>query len=152
MKHFFYLLTFVVCSLHAISQGQWSTLPVQGIRIDDVFFFDAQNGWAASNDSQRRIYQTSDGGNTWTAKFTQTTSYLRSITFASPLVGFCGSLSSKLYKTTDGGNTWIDIAGSISPVPSGICGLSAPTANVIYGCGIYASPAYVIKSADGGTT
>src|SRR5690606_10181004 len=34
----------------------------------------------------------------------------------------------------------------------GICGLSAPGQQVIYGCGAWFSPAYVIKSSDGGTT
>lgn len=37
-------------------------------------------------------------------------------------------------------------------MPSGICGLAAPTPEVIYGCGVWSSPAFVIKSTDGGTT
>jgi len=117
-------------------------------RYDDVFFI-GDTGWLAGGDSSF-IYKTTDAGQTWTRKINFYAKYLRSIEFATPLLGFCGSLDSSLYKTTDGGETWTDIANTISPKPKGICGLSAPTPQVIYGCGVWSNPAFVIKSTDGG--
>lgn len=131
--------------------SQWTTLNIPSAgRYDDVFFINETVGWAAGGNSGR-IYKTTNGGASWTMQY-NTGDYLRSIEFVNPLVGFCGSLESSLFKTTDGGTTWIDIAPTISPVPAGVCGLSAPSENVIYGCGIWSEPAFVIKSVDGGNT
>jgi photosystem II stability/assembly factor-like uncharacterized protein len=140
---------FIIIALPAF--GQWTTLniPSSG-RYDDVFFIDELVGWAAGGNSGK-IYKTTNGGATWTMQY-NTGKYLRSIEFLTPTLGFCGSLESSLFKTTDGGVSWTDISSSISPVPPGICGLSAPSANVIYGCGIWSEPAFVIKSVNGGTT
>src|SRR5690606_22414136 len=102
-------------------------------------------------DGQGQVLKTMDAGQTWSPQLI-TDKYLRSIEFLNDQVGFCGSLDSSLYKTTDGGTTWVDIANTITPKPPGICGLSAPGQQVIYGCGAWFSPAYVIKSSDGGTT
>lgn len=140
----------LACSLLSINcLSQWTTLniPAAG-RYDDIHFIDESLGWIAGGGSNQ-IYKTTDGGANWTLQFTGN-KYLRSIAFASPSLGFCGSLDSSFYKTVDGGNTWVDIANSLFPKPQGICGLSAPTENVIYGCGIWSSPAYIIKSIDGG--
>ena len=144
-----FTLFILLFSSYAFSQ--WTTLNIPSAgRYDDVFFINDSLGWAAGGNSGR-IYKTSNGGASWTMQY-NTGDYLRSIEFANPLVGFCGSLESSLFKTTDGGATWIDIAPTISPVPAGVCGLSAPSENVIYGCGIWSEPAFVIKSVDGGTT
>ena len=149
MKNSAFLCLFITVNL--VSVAQWSTLNIPSAgRYDDVFFIDDKTGWAAGGNSYE-IYNTTDGGNTWSLQ-TNTGKYLRSIEFATPTLGFCGSLDSSFYKTTDGGKTWTDIAQTINPIPPGICGLSAPTENVIYGCGIWSSPAFVIKSADGGNT
>ena len=139
----------ILIALPAFSQ--WTTLNIPSAgRYDDVFFFDESVGWAAGGNSGK-IYKTTNGGATWTMQY-NTGKYLRSIEFLTPTLGFCGSLESSLFKTTDGGVSWTDISSSISPVPPGICGLSAPSANVIYGCGIWSEPAFVIKSVNGGTT
>lgn len=130
---------------------QWTTLPIPGLgRFDDIYFFSDSVGWAVGGNAGA-IYQTVDGGSSWIRRHSSG-NYLRSIEFATPTLGFCGSLNSTFYKTTDGGITWTDIANTISPVPQGICGISAPSAEVVYGCGIWSSPAYVIKSIDGGDT
>ncbi len=148
MKNLFLLLLLAISST---CYGQWSVLniPPAG-RYDDIFFINDSVGWAAGGNSGR-ILKTTNGGTTWTQQFAGP-KYLRSLKFATPTLGFCGSLNSSFYKTTDGGVTWTDIAPTITPVPPGICGISAPTPTVIYGCGIWSSPAYVIKSTDGGTT
>jgi photosystem II stability/assembly factor-like uncharacterized protein len=135
--------------LHA--QGTWSTtnIPASG-RYDDVFFLNADTGWAAGG-SAGTIYKTTNGGDLWTLQYTAP-QYLRSIEFANDTLGFCGSLNNALYRTTNGGSTWVNISSSIQPPPTGICGLSIPNAQTIYGCGIWSSPAYIIRSNDGGST
>jgi photosystem II stability/assembly factor-like uncharacterized protein len=137
-------------SLQANTQSGWSatTIPASG-RYDDIFFLNDNVGWAAGGDF--KIFHTRDGGDSWQLQFSST-HYLRSIEFATPQLGFCGSLDSSFYKTTDGGKTWTDISSEINPKPPGICGLSTPDSLHIYGCGIWNSPAYLIRSADGGTT
>lgn len=138
----------ILCSsLHA--QFDWSVTgaPRSG-RYDDIFFINDSVGWAAGAD--RQILCTKDGGASWQLQFTAPGKYLRSIEFATDRLGFCGSLDSTLYKTEDGGLTWIDITSDIHPRPPGICGLAAPDSLHIYGCGVYRSPAFIIKSSDGG--
>lgn len=133
----------------AFAQGTWTTLniPPSG-RHDDVFFINDTVGWAAGGPAGT-IRRTGDGGATWTLQFTAG-QYLRSIEFIDAQHGYCGSLSGSLFRTVDGGATWTDVAPLISPQPPGICGLSAPTPTTIYGVGLWASPAYVVKSGDGG--
>lgn len=137
---------FVLLASDAISQ--WSILPVAGAnRYDDIFFVSDSAGWAVA--SNGNILHTKDAGASWEIQ-TDINGYLRSIEFATPMLGFAGSLNGKLLRTTNGGASWTDIAPDITPTLPGICGLSAPTSEVIYGCGIWSSPAYIIKSVDAG--
>ena len=148
MKYAFLLSFLLIIPQSLPAQG--STLPVPPAnRYDDVFFFNDTIGWAASSNGS--ILHTRDGGMSWSEQF-DADRYLRSITFATPLLGFCGSLDFGFYKTTDGGEHWDNIMGEIDPFLPGICGLSAPTPEVIYGCGIWSPPAYIIKSSDSGNT
>ncbi len=146
-------IIFILC-LFFISNdtfGQWQTLifPSTG-RCDDLYFLNDSIGWVAGGNTTG-IHKTKDGGKTWSLKFVSN-KYLRSIEFATPTLGFAGSLDSSLFKTVDGGETWVDISNTINPKPPGICGLSAPSSSTIYGCGIWNSPAFVIKTVDGGNT
>jgi len=149
-KLYFFCFLFFSISLPALPQSGWSNtnIPLSG-RYDDIFFLNDSVGWAAGGDF--KIFHTRNGGTSWEMQFSSP-HYLRSIEFATPLLGFCGSLDSSFYKTTDGGITWTDISTSIYPKPPGVCGLSAPDSLHIYGCGIWNSPAYLIRSVDGGTT
>ena len=115
-----------------------------------MYFISADTGWAAGGPNGW-IRKTVNGGQSWTLQFTSPY-YLRSIEFIDANTGFAGSLNGQLYRTTNGGTSWTDISPGISPAPDGICGLSAPTADVIYGCGLWAGPAYLIKSVNGGST
>ncbi len=144
---FFFLLALV--SLW--SSAQWQPLDIPTTtRYDDVFFVDALTGWAVGGGA-RTIYKTTDGGNTWTLKYT-TTGYTRSIEFLTPQLGFAGTLSGDLFKTTDAGETWTNITSSLPRAVPGICGMAAPSATIIYACGRWAGsdPPYVMKSSDGG--
>lgn len=144
------LIQIFLLSIPTLLSAQWTTLPVPpATRYDDVFFINDTHGWAVNSNGS--ILHTSNGGTSWTEQYDANT-YLRSITFATPELGFCGSLDFAFYRTTDGGLHWEDITGHIDPMPAGICGLSAPTPTVVYGCGVWSSPAYVIKSTDGGNT
>jgi photosystem II stability/assembly factor-like uncharacterized protein len=118
-------------------------------RFDDITFVNDSTAYAAQG--SHLTYKSTDGGNNWTLNHIGIY-YKRSIEFIDEAVGFCGSLDSLLYMTTDSGNSWVDISTNISPRPSGICGLSSPNDSTIYGCGIYSSPAYVVKSTDKGQT
>lgn len=134
-----------------LSVAQWYIAPNLPLasRYDDIVFINQMEGWTINSNGE--ILHTLDQGQTWSIQV-DTDKYLRSIEFANQNLGFCGSLDSSFYKTTDGGLNWIDIADNISPKPAGICGLSAPDSNTIYGCGIWSSPAYIIKSTDSGNT
>ena len=103
----------LACLLNA-SQGQWQELDIPvSTRYDDVFFIDENVGWAAGG-STRRIYKTTDGGNSWVSKFI-VSSYLRSIEFATPSLGFAGTLNGEFYTSTDAGENWTDISGDLPP-------------------------------------
>lgn len=147
------LLTFSLFHLCLLlpltASSQWyisSDLPAVS-RYDDIVFVSEMEGWTVN--SAGEIYHTTDQGITWQLQ-KSTGDYLRSIEFVDATIGYCGSLDYSFYKTTDGGVTWTDIAPTITPIPEGICGISAPDANTVYGCGIWSSPAYIIKSTDGG--
>ena len=140
---------FAVSSLCSVAQTGWSVLNIPSTgRYDDVYFINDSLGWAAGGASGW-IRKTVNGGQTWTLQFTAP-QYLRSIEFMDANNGFAGSLNHSLYRTYDGGTIWTEVDLGITPVPAGICGLSAPTANTIYGCGLWAGPAFVIKSSNGG--
>jgi photosystem II stability/assembly factor-like uncharacterized protein len=146
-------LLFLFAGIIISSYGQQDLLPTNmqsSSRYDDVFFINASTGWAVGGNPPQILY-TKDSGAAWEVQFSPG-KYLRSIEFATPQRGFCGSLDSTLYKTIDGGITWTDITHLVKPRPAGICGLSAPDPLTIYGCGIWRSPAFIIKSVDGGQT
>ncbi len=141
------LLFILLVSTSFYSNAQFTVLDVpESGRYDDVFFYNDTLGWACNLDGD--IFKTRDGLN-WDLYYS-TGKYLRCIEFATPYVGFAGSLEEIFYKTIDGGATWTPINQTISQNLPGVCGLAAPSENVIYGCGIWSSPAFIIKSIDGG--
>jgi photosystem II stability/assembly factor-like uncharacterized protein len=122
----------------------------------------AQIGYAVCGDS--KIAKTIDGGDNWT-QLNQVGNglYCRSVEFINAQKGFVGGFyfnggganpANVLRKTLDGGATWIDLTPLLNiRAKAGICGLSAPDTNTIYGCGNwYQDSAYIVKSADGGNT
>lgn len=151
MKTAICVLTTLFLHTAAIAQTGWSVLNIPNAgRYDDVFFINPDTGWAAGGPNGW-IRRTVNGGASWTLQYTSP-QYLRSIEFMNADTGFAGSLNGQLYRTVNGGGTWIDIAANMTPPPSGICGLSAPGSNVLYGCGLWAAPAYIYKSTDAGDT
>lgn len=135
-----------------VSAQQWTQLvhpPIE--RCDDLYFLNADTGWAAGGGSGR-ILRTYDGGDSWSVVFEQPDIYLRSIEFLDAQVGFCGSLEGDLFRTTDGGSTWTEIMDLLPQPVAGVCGLSAAGPQTIYGTGAYFGHSHVIKSNDGGDT
>jgi photosystem II stability/assembly factor-like uncharacterized protein len=132
----------------------WHALPGAPVtsRIDDLHFLDLETGWIATGDGA--IYRTDDGGASWSAQFNDAGRYFRCIRFADNLHGFAGTLTSSnvLYRTTDGGANWAPVTNLPEPRPNALCGLSAPSSQVVYGVGSYSGPPRVIKSIDGGAT
>jgi photosystem II stability/assembly factor-like uncharacterized protein len=73
---------------------------------DDIFFTDATTGFALTRGPDGgSIYRTSDGGNTWIRKHTDT-SVLTSVFFADALNGYAVGNANRVLKTADGGDTW----------------------------------------------
>lgn len=131
------------------AQWQQVPLPTGPGRYDDIDFCDPLNGWAVNGSGT--IHRTIDGGTTWVPQL-NVTDYFRSVVAISPDKAFAGTLDSRFWRTDDGGATWTDVSSALAqPVP-GICGLSAPTAGTIIGCGIWSYPAYIVRSDDGGDT
>lgn len=144
-------LLFVFAISPSPTNAQWSYTNAPLVdRYDDVFFIGPDTGWAAGG-SEGTIIRTYDGGDTWQVVFAGP-GYLRSIEFATPELGFCGALDGRLLRTADGGDTWQDISSTITPPQTGVCGLSAPTPEVIYGVGVWSQPGNVIRSTDGGSS
>ncbi|MGH2665872.1 YCF48-related protein [Flavobacterium sp.] len=150
----------IVFSFHAVAQLQWH--PITSIpantdaqRFDDVFFLDANLGWALGG-GHAVVYKTIDGGTTWTPQLSESALgsnyYFRNVEFLTPEIGFVGTLiNNKFFKTTDGGTTW-SLVTNIPTAPKAICGLDAVGTSTVYGCGAYFGPAFIIKSTDSGAT
>ncbi|MCW5900085.1 MAG: hypothetical protein KIT10_12520 [Flavobacteriales bacterium] len=131
--------------------AQWQMLPLpMGVgRYDDIHFADPLHGWVVNGSGT--IHHTTDGGDSWQLQASQV-GYLRSVLAIDPLKAFAGTLNGKLMRTLDGGAEWVNIAPLLpQPIP-GICGLTAPDPLTIVGCGIWNSPAFIIRSEDGGST
>lgn len=152
----------LICTLlvgfRLMGQYTWAPLPnvavnTNGQRFDDVFFLNANVGWAA-NGYYAAVYKTIDGGDNWTLQTNNTVlgsnHYFRNIEFLDENIGFLGTLNGKFYRTTNGGTSW-DLV-TINPNPQAICGLDCVGPSTVYGCGAYFFPAYIIKSTDSGQT
>jgi len=128
--------------------------PVASSRTDDIWFLDANRGWAVN--SNGHILHTTDGGESWQRQLSATGVYLRCVGFANERVGWVGTLdpSQRLFHTGDGGASWARVDGLPAQAPPAICGLSVVNERVAYGSGTNFPnrPAGVIKTVDGGAT
>ncbi len=123
----------------------------QGNRYDDIYFINADTGWAAGG-VNKSIYKTTNGGLTWQFQY-NANSYLRTIEFMDENVGICASTFTKIYRTTNGGANWLDITATIPFTLNGTCGLSNPPGtDDFFGCGKWSGNPNIIKSTDAGLT
>lgn len=148
------LFFFTLINTLSIAQ-QWEVTNIppnsSGQRFDDVFFLNEYEGWAA-NGFFAAVYKTGDGGVNWTEVLNESElegdHYFRNIIFLDNQIGFLGTLNGKFYKTSNGGGAWEEII--ITPNPPAICGFDVVGDDIIFGCGAYFGPAYIIKSSDRG--
>ncbi len=156
-----FILLFIFASGLAEAQSGWKVCntPVLNNRVDDIFMLNPQTGYSICGDGQ--ILKTTNGGNDWFTLVQDTAVYCRSVEFINEMKGFVGGLPNKqgsvgnrLRRTIDGGAHWTDLTSLIDArAQAGICGLSIPDSNTIYGCGnYYQDSAYIIKSTDGGNS
>ncbi|MDT3695993.1 MAG: YCF48-related protein [Ignavibacterium sp.] len=77
--------------------------------LQDAFFFDQMNGWAAADSG--KVFKTTDGGNSWIKYYCGANVWLQEIYFSDLLNGWCVGYGSGggVYKSTDGGATWINV-------------------------------------------
>lgn len=139
-----------------VTELRWqrTNAPTASSRTDDIWFLDAERGWAVN--SNGHILHTPDGGQTWQRQFSASGAYLRCVGFANDQLGWVGTLteSSRLFHTRDGGATWTLVDNLPPEAPSAICGLSVVNERVVYGSGTnFPDRATgVMKSVDGGET
>ena len=138
------------------SEFRWqrTNAPPASSRTDDIWFLDANRGWAVN--SNGHILHTRDGGVTWVRQFSATGTYLRCVGFADEQRGWVGTLAAprRLFRTLDGGATWGLVPNLPREAPPAICGLSVVNERVLYASGTNFPnrPTGVIKSTDGGET
>jgi photosystem II stability/assembly factor-like uncharacterized protein len=66
-----------------------------------IDFLDENHGFVTT--SEHKFYRTSDGGQTWESI---SHSYIESVYFRTPLIGYCTTYYGKIGKTTNGGETF----------------------------------------------
>ena len=80
----------------------------------DLFFVDAQHGWAVGRYLERPIAYTTDGGKSWTGVPQQVSEIENKIRFATPTTGWAfGKDGAFVLASTDGGRSW-------KPRPTGL--------------------------------
>jgi photosystem II stability/assembly factor-like uncharacterized protein len=157
------LLARSVCVAQTPVWSQFPNSPAGTTRNDDIHFVNITNGWSARGTDG--IYRTTNGGNTWTKVYTNTTSvaHFRAISFASTARGWAGNLApgsydgtvtdtNMLYETFDGGTTWNPVAAINASGMQGFCAMHVMNTQYIYGVGRVRGPAYFAKTENGGST
>lgn len=108
--------------LRSINAGQsWTSIPLQninnqpinGLTINDLHFFNAQNGVAVGvrANTVHTILRTTDGGQHWTVVLSENdvqgnTNGITRLDFVNNNQGWCIGSSGKIRRTIDGGFTW----------------------------------------------
>ncbi|HEV2812807.1 MAG TPA: YCF48-related protein [Solirubrobacteraceae bacterium] len=139
---------------------QWrrTNAPPASSRTDDIWFLDAERGWAVN--SNGHILHTTDGGDTWTRQLSAGgAAYLRCVAFATEQRGWVGVIREpkrRLFETSDGGATWTVVPSldGLAGAPVAVCGLSVVDEHVVYAAGTNEPTLAtgVMKTVDGGRT
>jgi len=165
-------IIFNVLLITLTANAQWlkldSTETYKG-KQDDIFFINEDIGWYVNGAG--KIFKTYNGGNSWKLKLNKPGTYFRCIGFADSLLGWAGNIGTDyfpnvtdtlpLYETIDGGNNWTAVKSLSNKKIKGLCAIDIQnikyinagvldTKTIIYAGGRVGSPAWLIKSIDGG--
>ena len=162
------LAILLAVSLSSSAQGTWSptTAPYVTDRYDDIYFINADTGWAACLDDgtynqQGKILKTTDGGLIWDSTNAPNTSEYRDISFLDSRTGFTGTLQTSfydsfdttiMYTSTDGGLDWQPVTNLPGPRPAGVCGMRMINDSTLYACGRYFGPPGFYKTINKGAS
>jgi YD repeat-containing protein len=110
---------------------------------NSLFFTSGTTGWVVGDGG--RIYNTIDGGSSWTQQTSGTTLDLYAIEMVSDTVGWVGGQNGRIRKTATGGQHWAGV-GILGPQINGIAATDASHVRVV-------GDSYTtFSSADGGVT
>jgi photosystem II stability/assembly factor-like uncharacterized protein/Leucine-rich repeat (LRR) protein len=114
-------------------------------RLDAVFFYDANNGWAVG--ANGTVVRTTNGGTTWSLQNTPTTQFLSAVHFPTSTRGVAvggDGVTSTVLRTTNGGTSWSNIS---VPFSGRLTAVHFPNQNVGYITGFNRR---ILKTTNGG--
>src|SRR6218665_346788 len=139
------VLLFVFGFVKSFAQAStWQNPSPQGNKLNDIFFIDANNGWAVGDGGI--ILKTTNGGTNWTVNYHTTCIGLNKVFFVNNLLGWAVGNYGTIIKTTDGGQTWIAQNSGIQINLFGIQFTSNTNGLAAGDLG------YILRTTDGGTT
>lgn len=154
----------LLCSCFAFTQTSWQVTSAPSFdRYDDIYFIDADHGWAIAPytawiQEYGGILRTTDGGANWETQVDSVGALLRCVGFFDDSLGYIGVLedgllasdTAMMMRTTDGGASWDPVNNLPGPRPGGICGMHLVNDSLMYAVGRYYGPAGIWKSEDKG--
>jgi photosystem II stability/assembly factor-like uncharacterized protein len=172
------LATGLVLSTQSVALGKapvavWQKLPTDPYKgkQDDMSFISPDIGWYGNGAG--KLYQTTDGGRSWTKVWEQPGTFIRALGFLDEKIGFLGNVGTDyypgvtdkqpLYRTDDGGKTWVPVKAEGISAVAGICGIDIlrtrrifqgelQSVATIHAAGRVGGPAAVLRSTDSGVT
>ncbi len=132
MKNLFFLTALFFFSLANAQEKTWKKLETEAYpgKQDDITFVDENTGWYVNG--YGKIFNTTDGGQTWNKQVEQKGSFFRTIAFVDKNTGFAGTVGTDyfpnvtdtipLYQTKDAGKTWSPVSYK-GPYVKGLCAL-----------------------------
>jgi photosystem II stability/assembly factor-like uncharacterized protein len=154
-----------------VPENGWQKLSTEEFRgkQDDISFINQNIGWYGNG--LGKLFQTTDGGNTWLLKTSMPGTFIRALGFVDENIGYLGNVGTDyypdvkdpypLYKTIDGGSTWSKVVVEGIEKVKGICGIhilprqrifqgNMQNVPLIHAAGRVGGPAYIVRSIDGG--
>jgi len=172
MKNLFFLTALFLFTLANAQEKTWKKLETEAYpgKQDDIAFVDENTGWYVNG--YGKIFNTTDGGQTWNKQLEQKGSFFRTIAFVDKNIGFAGTVGTDyfpnvtdtipLYQTKDAGKTWSSVSYK-GPYVKGLCAIDIVKEQYInhgkidykthlFAVGRVGSPANLMVSHDGGQT